>query len=55
MTETLMRCPRCRGLFYSLQSHFCAIPERKDEPVEYAPRVGRVSVTSPVCEGKNHV
>jgi hypothetical protein len=26
MTETLIRCPRCKGLFYSLQNHFCAIP-----------------------------
>lgn len=21
-----IRCPRCKGLFYSLQNHFCSIP-----------------------------
>lgn len=29
MAETLVRCPRCNGLFHSLDRHFCSIPERK--------------------------
>jgi hypothetical protein len=26
MPETLIRCPRCKGLFHSLRDHFCSIP-----------------------------
>lgn len=31
MTETLVRCPRCKSLFHSLRDHFCSIPERKPQ------------------------